>query len=368
MSLAVQSRKKTSLKTNAPNFKTPKRLINGTTDNTSLTKNKSCLSLNSSKSAKNLDDLNKMKKFDEEKKPDIKQEPKDAEEKSSNAKPESAKCDDFVELELSQEEIKQREKYFEEKLKDLGNKLRKIRQMGVCSGQALSDLKENEMSESLSLYLKEYLCHVGNLERDCDDKLESLNEWYLREKEDIEETYRTEKKKAEQEFHEKRKELKENLINEHEEIRKQIEIDRNTLDINMDTTEIKPPPTRNLRRRTNHNNENDTSCHDLSSSHVGLHVSSSVSSSSGLLQSNTANVTSTGNHSSNNTLGSCQTNFYSVQPNFYSSSCYSQFVNDRKRKFTPNTMFQLSEDDVNDDFKYLSKNLRLAHCHSPCKN
>ncbi|RNA09348.1 sin3 histone deacetylase corepressor complex component SDS3 [Brachionus plicatilis] len=192
-----------------------------------------------------------MKKFDEEKKPDIKQEPKDAEEKSSNAKPESAKCDDLVELELSQEEIKQREKYFEERLKDLGNKLRKIRQMGVCSGQALSDLKENEMSESLSLYLKEYLCHVGNLERDCDDKLESLNEWYLREKEDIEETYRTEKKKAEQEFHEKRKELKENLINEHEEKRRKVETDLKMLEINFDYYENKIFPTRKLRRRGN---------------------------------------------------------------------------------------------------------------------
>lgn len=51
------------------------------------------------------------------------------------------------------------------------------------------------------------------------------------------------------EFQERRKELKETLRNEHEDARKQIEIERQTLDINSDVIEAKPAPTRNLRRR-----------------------------------------------------------------------------------------------------------------------
>nr|QDF21427.1 Sin3 histone deacetylase corepressor complex component SDS3 [Brachionus koreanus] len=371
MSLTVSGRKPKSLKGNAVNLKTPKRLVNGSGENGVLTKTKNYLN-NSLKYSKNLDDLNKSKKQDEDKMSSAKNEPEMIEEKVDSRLAESSKSQDLVELDfnnLSKEEIKQKEKYFDDKLKDLGEKLRKIREMGVCSGQVMSDLKENEISESLSLCVKDYLAEINKLERDCDDKLELLSEWYVREKHEIEETFKTEKKKALQEFNDKRKELKENLLNEHEEIRKQIEIDRNTLDIHLDTAELKPPPTRNLRRRTNHNNnENDTSNHDLSSCHINLHVTSSVSSNSSLLQSASVNLASNSNLNVSNILGSNQSSYFNSTQNFYSSSSYSQYVNDRKRKIAPNMMFQLNEDDLNDDLKHLSKNLRLSHNHSPCKN
>lgn len=51
------------------------------------------------------------------------------------------------------------------------------------------------------------------------------------------------------EYQERRKELKDMLRNDNEDARRQIEIERMTLDINTDVVEVKPAPTRNLRRR-----------------------------------------------------------------------------------------------------------------------
>jgi hypothetical protein len=63
--------------------------------------------------------------------------------------------------------------------------------------------------------------------------------------------YAVEHGRAIQEFQDKRRELKEGLRNENEEKKRQIEVDRHQLDINMDTSEHKPKVTRKLRRRGN---------------------------------------------------------------------------------------------------------------------
>lgn len=73
--------------------------------------------------------------------------------------------------------------------------------------------------------------------------------WYEKQKSEIEQAYQAETRRCTLEFQEKRAELKESLRQEYEEMRKQIEIDKTCLDINTDTTDVKPPPTRNLRRR-----------------------------------------------------------------------------------------------------------------------
>ena len=251
MSLAVQSRKKNNFKSNASSFRTPKRSVNGIIDGSTLTKNKNYLS-NSSKYSKNLDqlnDLNKIRKCDEDRKNDIKNETID---QTNDTVVDVYQNKDKIELglnNLSRDDLKQREKYFDDKLKDLEARLKRVRVLGVCSGQTLSDLKENEMSESLKLFMKEYLSEVEKLEKDCNDKLVSLNEWYSREKSEIEETFRIEKKKASQDFNDKRKELKKNLVNEHEDKHRKIEADLKMLEINFEYYENKILPPRKLRRR-----------------------------------------------------------------------------------------------------------------------
>jgi len=66
-------------------------------------------------------------------------------------------------------------------------------------------------------------------------------------------TFNLECSRAVQEFQDKRRELKESLKSENEDKRRQIEVDRHLLDINMDMTDAKPKVTRKLRRRGNAN-------------------------------------------------------------------------------------------------------------------
>jgi hypothetical protein len=199
--------------------------------------------------------------------------------------------------------------------------------------------------------------------------------------------------------------------NEYEEMRKQIESDRATLDINTDTTEVKPPPTRNLRRRVNQLNayDYDSGCLDLASNSAslliqgggggggGANASSSISigvSSSvgvaGMLNSSlcSVNIGSAFTQYANGSGGGNGTPtfssyFASVAPpsslpydgSTSSGSNLVQSVNDRKRKLTTATIaLGLNEDELNEDFKFLVKNgslskkeLQMAACNSSPK-
>ncbi|CAF0781245.1 unnamed protein product [Brachionus calyciflorus] len=405
MALAVTSNRNkkllNNLKTNnnlinpSSSFKTPKRLINTTysssSNSTNLNKTKTYLNGSSNNKFSSLtknpnfisSDLNsKTKKIDELKKPNknvknqdqedlnVKEESLDEsdEKRTDNTKSEidnDTKQDIVNYCSISPEDLKIKEKYFEDKLTDLNKKLSKLKEIGT-----LGESNTEKNDDSTSLFLSEYFEELNKLARNCEDKLNGLNEWYKRERDEIEETFKLENKKAIQDFNDKQKELKESLKNEHEEMKKQIEIDRNTLDINMDTTEVKPPPTRNLRRRANHNSEMTADSTDFNSS-LGIHVTSSVSSASGLLQSSTVLVGSSTSLASANVLTtSHQQSFYSLQQTFYSSNNnLNQALNDRKRKLTAATLaFQLNEDDLNDDLKFLNKSLRLSSGCSPSKN
>ncbi|CAG9585075.1 unnamed protein product [Danaus chrysippus] len=67
----------------------------------------------------------------------------------------------------------------------------------------------------------------------------------------VEREYIAEKKAAAKEFDEKKIELKENLLHDFEEKRKLIEGERNSMELNGDSIEVKPPMKRILRRRAN---------------------------------------------------------------------------------------------------------------------
>lgn len=172
----------------------------------------------------------------------------------------SSKNFDLIEVDLSRfstGDLKLKEKYFEDKLRDLNDKLGKLRDVAISIDRKKSietELKENEMNESVRHFLSKYLNELEKLDQESNDKLNGLKEWHRREIEEIDETFKLENKKAVQEFHEKRKELKESLKIEHEEKRKKVETDLNMLEINFDYFENKIFPTRKLRRRTNHVN------------------------------------------------------------------------------------------------------------------
>lgn len=75
--------------------------------------------------------------------------------------------------------------------------------------------------------------------------------WERMEREQIERDFMREKKAALREFEDKKIELKENLLTEFRDRRKQIEVERTSMDLCSDTTEVKTISTRKLRRRPN---------------------------------------------------------------------------------------------------------------------
>uniref|UniRef100_A0A336MNU0 CSON001870 protein n=1 Tax=Culicoides sonorensis TaxID=179676 RepID=A0A336MNU0_CULSO len=67
----------------------------------------------------------------------------------------------------------------------------------------------------------------------------------------VERDYILEKNAAVKEYEEKKTDLRENLLTDFEDKRKQIENERNNMELNCDTIDIKPAVTRKLRRRPN---------------------------------------------------------------------------------------------------------------------
>lgn len=97
----------------------------------------------------------------------------------------------------------------------------------------------------------EYLKRIKKLETEYKERLR-LNEVhrdYLFEC--LEREYAFEKNAADKEYEDKKVDLRENLLTDYEDKRKMIENERNTMELNSDSTEIKPTVTRKLRRRPN---------------------------------------------------------------------------------------------------------------------
>ncbi|CAG9784028.1 unnamed protein product [Diatraea saccharalis] len=97
----------------------------------------------------------------------------------------------------------------------------------------------------------EYLRRVKRLEHQLHERLR-LNKIYKDHMFDVvEREYAAEKKAAAKEFEEKKIELRENLLNDFEDKRKMIENERHSMELNGDSTEVKPVMKRILRRRAN---------------------------------------------------------------------------------------------------------------------
>jgi hypothetical protein len=156
-------------------------------------------------------------------------------------------------------------------------------------------------------------------------------------------------------------------------MRKQIEIDRNCLDINTDITETKPLPSRNLRRR---NNALNNTTHDFNAdtdADSSVLIQSNVMSSlavggvsllgANLSVSNSATSMILGqftNAAANNLTSHANTinGFYSSMNNGGLNNSLNQTINDRKRKLIPSTItFAINDDELNEDYKFLVKNL-----------
>ena len=176
------------------------------------------------------------------------------------------------------------------------------------------------------------------------------------------------------------------LRNEYEEMRKQLEIDRTSLDINTDMTEVKPPPTRNLRRRVNQLNPYDFDT-GADINPTPMILTSSVSSSMNIGANSCSVVTSintslcaavsmgsgsnlTAFNPYSNAVPAFNSYFANAVPSlpYFANSTATaivnstlQSVNDRKRKLTTaaaTISFALNEDELNEDFRFLVRNVK----------
>lgn len=275
----------------------------------------------------------------------------------------------------------QQEKFYEQRIKSLREQLEKMKSYKKLSDQA--SLRESAIkAEILDFkvengnfnHLAQFLSEVAQIERESIENISIVNNWYEKQKSEVELQYNLEHRRAIQEFQDKRKELKENLLNDHEEKRKQVETDRNVIDINMDTADIKPTNTRKLRHRnknqTNSGQANfdysnmDSNSFDLESANH-LHGSNSIIASSAVLLQNSVlsasliNTSAVGLVSGANGTAACLNGSGS---NHYNGSYFGNSVlnnlassNERKRKIGPAALtFTISEDEINEDLKCLS--------------
>lgn len=298
----------------------------------------------------------------------------------------------------TREEFKLKEEWYENKLNELRNQIEQLHRLSVLKHES------NESSESKvnsnSPIINEYVEEMQRLNRCSNENSLFIEMWHEKQKREINEQYAREHTKAIQEYQDKRRDLKENLRLEYEEMRRQVDSDRQSLDINTDVTESKPLPTRNLRRRfvqPSNNNNNQTFDHlmdtsgllemSMNQSVISLSGGAAVSAmSTGLAttvtscslanhntsisatsvhlfhQSSTlTNVNALTNTGSNTNLANSIGNSILGNSNMMSLSA-QQAAMDRKRKLNPALItFTLSEDELNDDLKYLFKNVNSTN-------
>ena len=203
--------------------------------------------------------------------------------------------------------------------------------------QSLNNLKKQlELLEDG--VLDEYKIKMNEIENEWKDRLHIIQSWYETKKYEIESQYEMEYRNSVNEYQTKRRELKDNLKNEYEEKRKLVENEKNSLDINMDITDVKPTVTRKLRRRNNEQTPISAAASNLSLlttiNHHPTQNSTTAMTSSQVLSSTIQ------------------------QSNFYSQSVPNYILNERKRRPSPAAQIacSLNDEEINDDLKYLNKN------------
>ena len=160
----------------------------------------------------------------------------------------------------SVENSRLQEEMYDQRISELRSQLEALNKLDILptltssdDGSVLDSLvkmaAEHESKCGLFNYVEHYVRESARLERESKENLLVLKAWYERQREQLQQQHDSEQSKARQELLDRQKELKESLLNEYEEMRRQLETDKTSLDINMDVTDAKPVPTRKLRRR-----------------------------------------------------------------------------------------------------------------------
>jgi hypothetical protein len=296
----------------------------------------------------------------------------------------------------TKEQFKLRAEWYENKLKELRNQIEQLHRLSVLKHEP-NDSSDTGVYSS-SHIINEYVEEMQRLGRSSNENSLFIEMWHEKQKREIDEQFTREYTKAVQEYQDKQRDLKENLRLEYEEMRRQVDTDRQSLDINTDVSESKPLPTRNLRRRfVQPSNNNQTFDHlmdtsgllEMSMNQSAISLSGGVTvstmstgltttgASCSLANHNTsisatsihlyhqstalANVNSITNTSSNTNIA-CSIGNSILGTSHMMTLSAQQAAIERKRKLNPALItFTLSEDELNDDLKYLFKNVNSTN-------
>jgi hypothetical protein len=275
--------------------------------------------------------------------------------------------------------FQKQEKLYEKRMKSLKDQLAKLRNLRELNSKnrinSLYLKKEigDYRVESGFNHISKFLNGVIQIEKESEENLSIVNNWYEKQKSEVVLQNASENKRALQEFQDKRRELKEGLKNENEEKRRQIELDRNLIDINMESIDPKPKTTRKLRRRQNGQNLTNLT-HGPNSNYNDFKMDSNsfdfdpvahhliASSSNSIISSSTAALLQNSHALSTTGIGSATSSLVGTGlGSNVNSSCISGPLNnltsnnnERKKKIGPAAIvFTISEDEINEDLKFL---------------
>lgn len=297
---------------------------------------------------------------------------------------------------MSREEYERNDQMLETRLDELKRRLDALKNVDLTAAATRSTCKYEDS------FLNEFKAELERLEHEASSNMTSIKFWFDKERNEIEEQFKNEYKRSIHEYQERRKELKDMLRNDNEDARRQIEIERMTLDINTDVIEVKPAPTRNLRRRCvmASNTTATTAANSLFSSQVYIEsleepasVSTAVSSAtpvsvhssstaasgvvgpnvhqSPLLSSTLSAVVESISASAvsvSSVTGASSNALLYIQQQVSNGPLNGGGLNyDRKQRKVGSSSLAItiSEDEINEDHKCLLKSLRQPHSASP---
>lgn len=275
-----------------------------------------------------------------------------------------------VQSPFSKENLAEQDAMYSKRLNEFRyqlEKLNKLDEANLILEQIDASLFADDQSSSLlfSCFSK-FLEQIKSIKNESEENMSVVENYHEMQKNEASVTFNLECSRAVQEFQDKRRELKERLKGDNEDKRRQIEVERNALDINMDTADVKPKVTRKLRRRGNGDLNVDSSnpCMDGTGSTTTVassllqNTSSLAGGSLAVPQSNctvSSTVSATSQFISSNISSNTSSYFASTSTSVLQSVSNPALsaVNDRKKAKLAAVTFTLSEDDINEDLKQL---------------
>jgi hypothetical protein len=120
----------------------------------------------------------------------------------------------FSEQNFTRENYIKQEETYALKLKELKDRLGKLKELGILTNTQNAKLLLNKIrfgNEATYEFINEYVNELRRIEAESDESMAVVKLWYEKQKKEIEQIYQTENKRATNEFQEKRADLKENL-------------------------------------------------------------------------------------------------------------------------------------------------------------